>query len=237
MPPQLRPLRTPAPMTDCSFIGLDLTSSPKKPSACIGLDKHLDLAFTGYLGTNADLAGFFMSQSPCIIAIDAPLTLPKGLCCLEESCGCQPKHGSVRECERRLASLGIPCYFTNKKSIIKSMAYRGIQLKRELENRGCEVVEVYPYASKVRLWGTPIPLKSGPKGLAFLRKHLADLIPSLSPYILDFSHHLCDAAVAAYTAYLYHIKEAEQIGNPTEGTILIPRGILPHPEREIMHGT
>jgi predicted nuclease with RNAse H fold len=224
-------------MADYSFIGLDLTSSPKRPSACIGLDRHLDLAFTGYLGTNADLAGFFMSQSPCIIAIDAPLTLPKGLCCLEESCGCRPGQGGVRECERRLASLGIPCYFTTKKSIIKGMAYRAIELKGELENRGCEVVEVYPYASKVRLWGTPIPLKSGPEGLAFLRNHLADLIPSLSPYILDFSHHLCDAAIAAYTAYLYHHNEAEQIGNPTEGTIVIPRGILPHPEREILQGT
>jgi predicted nuclease with RNAse H fold len=117
------------------------------------------------------------------------------------------------------------------------MAYRAIELKGKLENRGCEVVEVYSYASKVRLWGTPIPLKSGPEGLAFLRNHLADLIPSLSPYILDFSHHLCDAAVAAYTAYLYHHKEGEQIGNPTEGTIVIPRGILQHPERETLQGT
>ena len=143
----------------------------------------------------------------------------------------------MRECERRLASLGIPCYFTTKKSIIKGMAYRAIELKGKLENRGCEVVEVYPYATKVRLWGKRIPAKSGPEGLAFLRKHLAELIPSLGPYILDFSHHLCDAAIAAYTAYLCHIKEAEWIGEPTEGTIVIPGRILPHPERKILLGS
>jgi predicted nuclease with RNAse H fold len=215
-------------MIDCAFIGLDLTSSSQKPSACIGLGIQLDLAFAGYVGTNADLVALFASQSPHIIAIDAPLGLPKGLCCLEESCSCSPEQGSGRQCERELAKLGVSCYFTTKKSIIKDMVYRAIRLRRDLESRGCDVIEVYPYASKVRLWARPIPRKSVPNGLAFLQKKLVGLIPSLSPYVHDFSHDLCDAAIAAHTAHLYYRKEALLLGNPAEGAIVLPGEMFPH---------
>ena len=215
-------------MTQSDFIGIDLTSSPKKPSACVGLDKHLSLAFFGFLSTNNDLVALISSQPSCLTAIDAPLTLPKGLCCLEESCSCQPEQGRGRECERELAKQGIPCYFTTKRSIIKNMVYRGIKLRKELEDRGYQVIEVYPYASKVRLWGKPIPPKSKPGGLAFLQAKLASLMPCLAPYVADLSHHLCDAAIAAYTAYLHYWKETEQIGNPADGLIYIPKHPVGH---------
>ena len=212
-------------MTKSEFIGIDLTSSPKKSSACIGLDKELNLIFIGFLRTDSDIIALLCSQPSCLVAIDAPLTLPKGLCCLEESCSCQPKSsGKGRECEQELAKLGIPCYFTTKRSIIKPMVYRGVKIRGELEGRGYHVIEIYPYASKVRLWGKPIPKKTRPDGLDFLRDRLTSLVPCLTPYIDRFNHDLCDAAIAAYTACLYYSGETEQIGDPGEGTIYIPRG-------------
>ena len=109
-----------------------------------------------------------------MIAIDAPLSLPKGLCCLEDICSCQPiSEVKGRNCERELAKLGIPCYFTTKKSIIKAMVYRGIRLKTELEAMGYKVIEVYPYASKLRLFGKPIPSKLNPDGLTFLKQRIS----------------------------------------------------------------
>jgi hypothetical protein len=211
-------------VTQSDFIGIDLTSSPKKSSACIGLDKELNLIFTGFLKTDADIAALVSSQpSSCLVAIDAPLTLPKGLCCLEESCSCQPESSRKgRGCERELARLGIPCYFTTKKSIIKPMVYRGIEIREGLERRGYQVIEVYPYASKARLWGRPIPKKTTSEGIAFLKDHIASFLPCLSPYIDRFNHDLCDALVAAYTAYLYHLGETEGIGDSEEGAIYIP---------------
>jgi len=120
-----------------------------------------------------------------LVAIDAPLSLPNGLCCLEESCSCQPRaRVKGRSCERELARLGIPCYFTTKKSIIKAMVYRGIRLRTELEAMGYEVIEVYPYASKVRLFGKPIPAKLKPAGLAFLKQHISQLLPDIAPYVV-----------------------------------------------------
>jgi len=157
------------------------------------------------------------------VAIDAPLRLPKGLCCLEESCSCQPQAGvKGRSCERELAKLGIPCYFTTKKSIIKAMVYRGIRLKTELQSMGYEVIEVYPYASKVRLWGKPIPPKQKPIGLAFLKQHISYLLPNIATYVNGFNHDMCDAAIAAYTAYLHYQGKTELRGEPEEGAICLP---------------
>ena len=209
-------------MTQSDFIGIDLTSSPEKASACIGLDQNLNLAFAGFLHSDTDLVALVINQAPGVTAIDAPLTLPKGLCCLEESCPCRPVQGNGRECERQLAKLGIPCYFTTKRSIIKRMVYRGIELRKRLEGRGYQVIEVYPYASKVRLWGKPVPSKLRSGGLALSRTRLANLLPTLAPYTANFNHDLCDAALAAYTAYLYHQNATEQIGSLEEGAIYIP---------------
>ena len=103
------------------------------------------------------------------------------------------------------------------------MVERAIKLRAELVRQGYEVIEVYPYATKVRLWGKPIPPKSKPQGLAFLREHLALLMPELIPYMSSFDHHLYDAALAAYTAYLYADGEMEATGDPGEGVIYIPK--------------
>lgn len=177
----------------------------------------------GLLRTNDDIIGAAEEHRPCLVAIDAPLSLPRGLCCLEGSCPCQPLSAAKgRDCERELARLGIPCFFTTKKSIIKEMVYRGIALKKELSSRGFGVIEVYPYATKVRLFGKPIPSKVKPAGLRFLRNRLAALIPALTPYLELLSHDLCDAVVAAYTGYLHHHGHERALGDPEEGLIYMP---------------
>ena len=158
-----------------------------------------------------------------LIAIDAPLSLPKGLCCLEDSCSCRPiSEVKGRNCERELAKLGIPCYFTTKKSIIKAMVYRGIRLKTELEAMGYKVIEVYPYASKLRLFGKPIPSKLNPDGLTFLKQRICQLLPDITTYIDRFSHDMCDATIAAYTAFLCSQGKTELCGETEEGAICLP---------------
>ena len=204
-------------------MGIDLTSAEAKPSACLGLDRELHLIYSGFLFQDSDILEVVSRHGFEVVAIDAPISLSKGLCCLEESCSCQPQAGvKGRSCERELARLGIPCYFTTKKSIIKAMVYRGIRLKTELESMGYVVIEVYPYASKVRLFGRNILKKTTPAGLAFLRQRISQLLPNISPYVDGFSHHLCDAAIAAYTAYLYYQDKIELCGEPEEGAICLP---------------
>ena len=204
-------------------MGVDLTSAEAKPSACVGLDRELRLIYLGFLYHDSDIVKLAAGHEFELVAIDAPLSLPKGLCCLEESCSCQPiTEIKGRSCERELARLGIPCYFTTKKSIIKAMVYRGIRLKTELEFKGHEVIEVYPYASKVRLFGRNIPKKTTPAGVAFLKQHISCLLPGIAPYADGFNHDLCDAAIAAYTAFLHSQNKTELCGEPEEGTICLP---------------
>jgi predicted nuclease with RNAse H fold len=219
----VRFINDPRPQKRAGFLGIDLTSKESKPSACLGLDNELNLIYRGFLNRDSDILQIVNRFQFELIAIDAPLSLPKGLCCLEENCPCQPTAGvKGRNCERELARLGIPCYFTTKKSIIKAMVYRGIRLKTELESQGYKVIEVYPYASKIRLFGKPVPSKLEPKGLAFLKQRICQLLPNITACIDGFNHDMCDATIAAYTAFLCSQGKVELCGEPGEGTICLP---------------
>lgn len=205
------------------FFGIDLTSKETRPSACLCLNDELEVVYRGLLDTDSDIVAEVSLNSPRVVAIDAPLSLPLGLCCLEEGCGCQPKSPwKGRWCERQLAEIGIPCYFTTKKSIIKPMVYRGIKLKDKLSWQGCQIIEVYPYASKVRLFGKPVPSKTTACGLGWLREKLSVLLMSPDPCLDKWNHDLCDAAIAAYTGFLYAHGRTDAVGGAEEGLIHIP---------------
>ncbi|MBM3119647.1 MAG: DUF429 domain-containing protein [Chloroflexi bacterium] len=205
------------------FFGIDLTSTEANPSACLCLNAKLQIVFYGLLGADTEIAAAISLNSPQVVAIDAPLSLPLGLCCLEESCGCQSRnswHG--RLCEQELACRAAPCYFTTKKSIIRRMVYRGMALKDKVAQQGCKVIEVYPYASKVRLFGKPIPRKNMAKGRFWLREKLIALLKNRQPFLEQWNHDLCDAAIAAYTGFLYAHGKTEALGDVQEGLIYIP---------------
>ena len=121
-----------------------------------------------------------------------------------------------------MAKEGISCYFTTKKSIIKKMVYRGIRLADELRQYGYDVIEVYPYASKRRLFGKYIPKKTTSAGIAWLRNRLNGLLYNCDIYGEKWNHDLCDAAIAAYTGFLYKHGEIEAFGDSAEGYIYLP---------------
>ena len=209
-----------------TFFGIDLTSTEAKPSACLGLDGKSQLVYFGFITNNRDIVALLDFYSPQVIAIDAPLSLPTGLCCLEEYCPCEPKFPREnRQCDQELRQQGIPCYPTSKKTFIKDLIYRGIELKNSIGHevkQDCQVIEVYPFASNVRLFGKTIPRKTTKQGISFLRDKLRDILPNIEPYLDMFNHDLCDAAVAAYTALLHYQNKADALGNRAEGLIIIP---------------
>jgi predicted nuclease with RNAse H fold len=209
-----------------TFFGIDLTSTEAKPSACLGLDSKSQLVYLGFLTNNKDIIALLDFYSPHITAIDAPLSLPLGLCCLEEGCPCQPKSSRKnRQCDQELRRQGIPCYPTTKKTFIKDLIYRGIELKTSIGHElkeASQVIEVYPFASKVRLFGANMPRKTTKEGISVLRDKLGKLLPGLAPYLDMFDHDLSDAALAAYTGLLYHQNRGEALGNSKEGLIIVP---------------
>lgn len=213
-------------MQQPTFLGIDLTGSGRKPSGYALLDADDGVLDVGFAGDDADILRLVERRTPRYVALDAPFGLPRGLCCLEESCSCAPESGLPgRACEQELASrYGIACFWTTKRTIIKSMVYRAIGLRSALEERGAEVLETYPYAIKVRLFGRRMPRKSTREGVAYLRRRLLALLPSLAPWVETLGHDLCDAVVAAYAAALHHRGDTVTLGDATEGAMVIPRG-------------
>jgi len=209
-----------------TFFGIDLASTETKPSACLGLDSKSELVYLGFLTENRDIIALLSFYSPQVIAIDAPLSLPLGLCCLEESCPCKPKFPRKnRQCDQELRQQGIPCYPTSKKTFVKDLIYRGIALKANIGHevkRDSQIIEVYPFASKVRLFGKNMPRKTTKQGMSFLKDKVGDILPGLKSQLDMFDHDLSDAAIAAHTAFLYHQKRVVAFGNRKEGVIFVP---------------
>jgi predicted nuclease with RNAse H fold len=187
------------------------------------LNAKREPVFHGFLDSDDRMMNMIRDFSPAVVAIDAPLSLPEGLCCLEEDRHCKPVSPfKGRESERLLAQQAIPCYFTTKRSIIKKMVYRGIHLARELDRLGYKVIEVYPYASKRRLFGSPVPRKTTAAGIVWLRDKIDTLVLNPEAVNEQWNLDLCDATIAAYTGLLYLEDNTQALGNSREGYIYIP---------------
>ena len=208
-----------------SVLGIDLSASSKKPSTYLVLDEEGAVGGLGSFKATEELLAILEQLGPSLVAIGAPLSLPSGLCCLEESCSCSLVEGRKgRVAEEELASKGIGCFYTNKRSIVRKLIYRAIELRTELEHKGNTVIEAYPYATKVKLFNGKVPAKSNPESLMFLRKRLPELVAGLEPYVKNLNHDRCDAVLTAYTGRLSQAGLTEMIGCEDEGYINIPIG-------------
>lgn len=199
------------------IIGLDLTSSEKKPSGLVCYD---GFSYSYHL-PREDTEILELCENAQIIAIDSPLKLPKGFCCLEESCNCHLGKPTGRSCERELVKMGIPLYFTTKRSIIKNMIYRAMRLGKMLGEE--RVIEIYPYSIKVVLFGKPIPNKSTKEGLLVLKELISEVVNIPLGELIPLNHDLCDAILAAYTGTLFLKGKTQSIGDIEESSIIIPK--------------
>ena len=207
------------------ILGVDLRASARRPSTAVALDDNSQVAFMNSFSGDDELAEMAQFHRPELIAIGAPLGLPLGLCCLESSCSCDfavpQRKGRLLELE--LSRMGISCFFTNKGSIIRNLIYRGIELSGRLRGLGFEVIEAYPHATKVILFGDKIPPKNSAASLAFMKERLTPLIDGLSTYLDDLDRNGCDAVLNAYTGLLHSQNATDVLGCPEEGTLVLPK--------------
>ncbi len=221
-PPPQRGRAAPLPLR-WPFVGVDLTGG-RRPSDVAALDRAAHRAIFARALTDDDLLRTLRELRAEIIAIDSPMGLPAGLCCLEESCPCAPSRpGTGRSAERELARLGIPCFWTTKRSIIKRMVYRAIPLKARLEGEGYEVLEVFPYAVKQILVGAPLPKKTSEEGVARLVRAISELLPGCRcPAGWTPDHDQLDALFCAITARLHSLGATASLGDDDEVPLVIP---------------
>ena len=185
-------------MCKITVVGLDLAGVPENPSGFALLSG--DQIETCLLYSDAEIIERCMQIRPKVVAIDAPLSLPK--------------QGGFRAADKQLVKRGFrvfPPMFAG----MKKLTARGIKLAREMRSRGLEVIEIHPRTSGIVLFGSP----ERTKWISKLRGQ---------SWRLKFgkSEHEIDAVVAALTGMFWVKKKAEEVGDKREGTILMPRGLL-----------
>jgi predicted nuclease with RNAse H fold len=208
-----------------AILGIDLRASHKKPSSVAILDSQSHLTELRNCYEDSELTDLVGEVRPDLIAIGAPLNLPSGFCCLDQSCDCRfsipGRKGRLLELE--LAKMGISCFYTNKGSIIRELIYRGIRLSKDLRAQGYDLIEVYPHATKMLLFGDNLPPKNSAASLRYMVDHLKPLVPGMDDHTDNLDKNSCDAIINAYTGQLHAQSETDVLGDPEEGMMVLPK--------------
>jgi len=197
-------------MGSITSIGIDLAGVPSRPTGiCILSQKVVK---TMIVFKNEEILSIVSIKKPDIIAIDAPLALPKGKNLDSKKC--------IRECDRALWRMGIK-FFPINFGGMRKLTLRGIELRKKLESLGYLVIETYPGAVQ-DLLGLPRAKKDAER----LRRGLIDMF-NLKGDILNkpLSHHELDAITCAIVGRLYIEGRYLALGDPDEILMILPRPI------------
>ena len=194
-----------------TVVGIDLTASEEKASGWARL--RGDEAVTTKLASDEEIIEATLGESPDLVSIDSPLSLPYGRCCARTDCDCR-QYGITRFCERFLMSLRIgvfPCLIPS----MVNLTLRGIRLAKAFEERGVSVIESYPGAAQDILG---IPRKQRGPDL---------LCESLKRFGLRFadhniSHDELDAMTSALVGFFYLSEQCLRLGDERENYLIVP---------------
>lgn len=137
-------------------------------------------------------------KSADTVAVDAPLSLPRGRCCLRTDCSCS-RHGHFRRADLEIRRYGSVLPLTWRG--MRELTMRGIRIREALEPHGVEVIETHPRTAERMMKSAGLQLK----------------LDSNTPTV-----HQMDALTAALVALLYSEGNFIELGDPSEGTIILP---------------
>jgi hypothetical protein len=188
-------------------VGLDLAGVETRPTGFCILRGMKAEAFLVY--RDEEIIRHVEETKPKIVAIDAPLSLPRGRKSIEERTGVH-----LRECDEELLRRGIK-FFPVTLGPMRKLTSRGIRLKTTLEGTRFSVIEVYPGGAQ-----DVLKVSRKQKGLEGLRRGLEQLgIEGLTSRMSD---HELDAVTCAYVGKLYLEGKAVVYGT-SEKAIIMPQ--------------
>jgi predicted nuclease with RNAse H fold len=194
-----------------AVVGLDLAGSPlRRTGFCV--IRRGQRVETAVLGGDPEILERTLRERPAVVAIDAPLSLPRGRARLDVP---GPPH--FRACDLELRRRGIR-FFPLTLGPMRMLTQRGIQLMADLEARGIAVVESYPGAAQDLLG---LPRKGA--GVEVLRRALLGFGFRGTLEARGITHDELDAILCAWTGRLYLRGQALVIGDPDEGLMILPR--------------
>ena len=207
--------------------GVALRASPNRLSSvvCLGGEEKPKLCWVKTFTEDRELLSIVDRCKPQLIGVGDPLTWPSGLHCLESTCPCAPRSNQKgRQAERELAELRLSTFFTMKESVIKPLIYRGVRLGIQLGARA-KVIEVSPPATAVLLFGDEVPRRRAPKKrVRFLKDAFSEKIEGMADWDQVIDQWVCQALLAAFTAWLHVHNQTDAVGDAREGQIMVPRG-------------
>ncbi|MDI6724656.1 MAG: DUF429 domain-containing protein [Methanobacterium sp.] len=188
-------------MKNIKIVGIDLAGKPENPTGICFLNSD-QLGFSTVFEDN-EILSFIFEASPSLVVIDAPLSLPKGRCCLSNECSCSEVGGHFRKAEVEMRKYGrtLPLTFRG----MRMLTERGIKLADELKKK-YEVIESHPGTIQ-KILGLR---NSGEVGKYF------DLPKNIS-------EHELDAALLVIAGIFYFKNEFMEFGDIEEGIIILPK--------------
>jgi predicted nuclease with RNAse H fold len=189
------------------ILGIDLAGSEKRKTGICILNEKLE-ANCFCVFKDKEILNLIEKEEPDLIAIDAPLSLPKGRKSLKRKSKIH-----FRKCDKELWKFKIK-FFPITLGPMRKLTERGIKLKKILEKK-YKVIEVYPGATQDIL---KIPRKQ--KGIEKLKKGLEKL--GIKFFKKNLNGDELDATACALTGILFLKGKTIALGEKDEGKIIIP---------------
>jgi predicted nuclease with RNAse H fold len=192
-------------------VGLDLAGSPLRRTGFCRLGPGLATE-TRVLGPDEEIVEAVRTAQPRIVAIDAPLSLPRGRRSLDIP---GPPH--LRLCDRALLDRGIR-FFPVTLGPMRMLTRRGIELAGRLRRDGYPVIEAYPGGAQDLLG---LPRKGD--GVERLRRAMVRFGFTGDVQRRAITHDELDAIMCAHTGREHLAGRSVILGDPAEGTLILPR--------------
>ena len=185
-------------MQEKIIIGIDLAGVEKNPTGwALWKNKVVSAC---HIYDDQEISEHLTKLEPTIIAIDAPLSLPK--------------KGTMRRADREMYRYGYPV-FPPRSPTMEKLALRAIKITQQVKREEFRIIEVHPASTRKAL---KIPTKN--------RKRIQDIFLRMGLKgdleTLVLTSHEIDAVTAALTGYLHLQEKTELIGDVEEGYIVVP---------------
>ena len=181
------------------IIGIDLAGKKENPTG-IALFKNAT-ANTKLVYTNEEILESVFKNTPILVAIDSPLSLPK--------------KGSMRNSDREMIKRGYRV-FPPTLPAMRQLTLRGIEINKLITEKGYKTIEVHPTSARKAL---NMPLKDWIE----IQKTFQSIELKGDIQQRMLTSHEIDAVTCALTAFLYLNSQTEAIGDDEEGYIIVPQ--------------
>ncbi|MEM3726315.1 MAG: DUF429 domain-containing protein [Candidatus Bathyarchaeia archaeon] len=186
-------------MKEKGIIGIDLAGKPENPTGWALLLGNF--VKTGVIYTDGEILEFIVRNSPAVVAVDAPFSLPKT--------------GLLRKADRGMIKRGYRVFPPNLPSM-RTLTLRAMTLNKLIAKSGYKTIEVHPTSTRKAL---NMPTKDLEAIQGILKS--MGLKGDIEAHPLTM--HEIDAITAALTGYLYIKNKTEAIGDMDEGYITVPK--------------